>query len=314
MVRDAGRSSAAPKVKSITLEVHPLAALFPLIPTGEYGAMCKGEGGEFGLLCLDIQKHGLIHPIVLHEEKILDGRNRLRACQHVGVEPKYVEFASLNLKCAPEEYIWSQNMSRRHMTVDQRAAIAQLWHAKLANAAKERSLANLQRGRTKPTPISDQAKTPDRETDREAKSLTPTRSKLAKMAKASEHKTRMACEIGRKRPELLDKVAQGEITLVDAKKEISAPSESRAFEVWREVRRITGLIERTLDNKSFAEIKTFVIGLIREMNGTFAEIKDRKPTDRWHKKSPASSKSFRKPVIRDGVMVIVEKSKKAKSA
>ena len=166
MVPHLGRSSALPKVKASQLEVHPLAELFPPIEGGEYGTRCNGEGGEFGLLCLDIKEHGVIHPIVLHEGKILDGRNRLRACEHVGVQPCFTEFASLHLGCSPAEYIWSENMSRRHMTADQRAAIAQLWQVKLEVAARGRSVANLQPGRTKPTPICELAKTPDRETDR----------------------------------------------------------------------------------------------------------------------------------------------------
>jgi hypothetical protein len=244
----------APRRRAITLtaDVHPLAGLFPLIEGGEYGTLCNGEGGDFGRLCLHIKEHGLIHPIVRHKGKILDGRNRLLACEHIGNAPTHVEFASLNLNCSPEEYIWSQNMERRHMTEDQRAAIFQQWNVKAAAAAKERKISNLQRGRTKPTPISELAKTPDREKDSEPKSVTPTRSMAAKMAKVSEHKIKIATEIQRARPELLDKVRLGEMTLLEAKKEISRPSEPREFEAWREVRRIWTSIEHTIDNRPVA--------------------------------------------------------------
>ena len=60
------------------LQDHPAAALFPLMDV---------DGPEFGQLVTDIREHGLQQPIVLHDGKILDGRNRHRACQHGGVEP-----------------------------------------------------------------------------------------------------------------------------------------------------------------------------------------------------------------------------------
>jgi hypothetical protein len=56
------------------LQPHPLADLFPMM----------GEA-ELSALAADIKAHGLREPIVLHEGLILDGRNRLKACEIVGV-------------------------------------------------------------------------------------------------------------------------------------------------------------------------------------------------------------------------------------
>ena len=62
-----------------TMEAHPIANLFPLI-----------EGAEFDELVEDIRQNGLRTPILLHADgRILDGRNRLRACLRAGVEPRF---------------------------------------------------------------------------------------------------------------------------------------------------------------------------------------------------------------------------------
>jgi len=93
------------------LEHHPAAALFPLMDV---------DGPEFGELVDDIREHGLLQPIVLHEGKILDGRNRHRACQHAGVAPHFEEWSGES----PSAYVLSLNLHRRHLTDGQRAAIA----------------------------------------------------------------------------------------------------------------------------------------------------------------------------------------------
>jgi ParB-like nuclease domain len=56
-----------------TLEFHPLANIFPLI-----------EGYELARLVDDIRTHGLREPVVLYQGRVLDGRNRLRACEAAG--------------------------------------------------------------------------------------------------------------------------------------------------------------------------------------------------------------------------------------
>jgi hypothetical protein len=90
-----------------TGEIHPVAALFPMLPDDELEE-----------LAADIKVNGLIHPIVLdHDGQLIDGRNRLRACSLAGVEP---QFTALNGH-DPVAYILSSNVNRRHMTAGQRA-------------------------------------------------------------------------------------------------------------------------------------------------------------------------------------------------
>jgi hypothetical protein len=95
------------------LNFHPLANLFPFL-----------EGAEFNELVADIREHGLREPIVVYEGKILDGRNRYRACCVVGIDPTFAVYQGGN----PVAYVISLNLRRRHLSESQRAMVA----AKLA--------------------------------------------------------------------------------------------------------------------------------------------------------------------------------------
>jgi len=88
---------------------HPLADLLPLI-----------GGVEFDRLVDDIAKHGLLNPITLYQDQILEGRNRVRACRAAGVEPRYVEFEGRD----PAAFVFSQNLARRHLGPSERAMVA----------------------------------------------------------------------------------------------------------------------------------------------------------------------------------------------
>jgi hypothetical protein len=96
------------------LRIHPVAELFPLT-----------EGTEFDALVADIRANGLINPITLFEGMVLDGRNRLRACEKAGVAPRYETYAGGD----PAGFVVSQNVARRHLNESQRALVA----ARLAN-------------------------------------------------------------------------------------------------------------------------------------------------------------------------------------
>jgi N6-adenosine-specific RNA methylase IME4 len=98
---------------TLKFEFHPLADIFPLI-----------EGAELDELVADIKANGLNQCIELYEGKILDGRNRYRACLAAGVEPLAVQYRGDD----PVGYVISANLRRRHLDESQRAMVA----AKLA--------------------------------------------------------------------------------------------------------------------------------------------------------------------------------------
>ena len=95
--------TANPQPKRDALPFHPACAIFPLI-----------EGDEFDALVADIKQHKLREPIDVHDGKIIDGRNRYRACEKAGVEPRFTPFQGDEKGVVA--YIISKNIHRRHLT------------------------------------------------------------------------------------------------------------------------------------------------------------------------------------------------------
>jgi N6-adenosine-specific RNA methylase IME4 len=84
-----------------TYPYHPLANIFPLT-----------EGKEFERLVASIkQNNGLHEPIWLYEEKILDGRNRDRACEAAGVAPQFRQYTGND----PVSFVIDANFHRRQL-------------------------------------------------------------------------------------------------------------------------------------------------------------------------------------------------------
>ncbi len=94
---------------------HPLAEIFPLM-----------SDDEFNRLCEDIRENGQREAIWLHQNKIIDGRNRYNACQALKMEPITREWDGTGSLIS---FVVSLNLHRRHLSESQRAMVA----AKLAN-------------------------------------------------------------------------------------------------------------------------------------------------------------------------------------
>jgi ParB-like chromosome segregation protein Spo0J len=77
---------------------------------------------ELEALAGDIAEKGLLNPVVLLDGKVLDGRNRLRACAKAGVEPLFTKWHENGLSAL--DFVIAQNLQRRDLTFDQRVALA----------------------------------------------------------------------------------------------------------------------------------------------------------------------------------------------
>jgi ParB-like chromosome segregation protein Spo0J len=169
-------------------ELHPLCTLFPRMGGAEYEALKR-----------DIATNGLSQPIIIHEGMILDGGNRYRACQEIGVEPLVAQFEGDNIVA----FVLSANLHRRHMSAGQQAAIvssAQDWaKAQTVGKPKSGSVTGLEK---------------DTVATRQAQSG------------ASDKTQRMADQVAKANPELAKKVAHGEISLPKAHEQIAPKVEA----------------------------------------------------------------------------------------
>lgn len=179
-------------------EAHPAADLFPLL-----------EGEAYESLKKNIAEHGLIQPIVLYDGKILDGRNRYRACRDAGIEPKFTEYTG----DSPTAYAWQLNGERRHMTPGQLSAVATKMLPALQEEAKRRQVAAGEaygRGKKKvetsgTQPIDDGSE--GRATN-----------EAAKIVGVSNSTVKRTNYVKKRDPELFAKIESGELTPTEAVK------------------------------------------------------------------------------------------------
>ncbi|MFJ7423373.1 ParB/RepB/Spo0J family partition protein [Streptomyces uncialis] len=92
-----------------SIQFHPTILLFPDLDEEDLQALAD-----------DIRTNGLLHPVVLDGgSRVIDGRNRLKACEIAGVEPSYTTYDGND----PSGYALSANVHRRNLTKGQIAMI-----------------------------------------------------------------------------------------------------------------------------------------------------------------------------------------------
>jgi hypothetical protein len=107
-----------------TLERHPLSSEYDDIPSIMFKAMIDGVR-QFGIVGREI---------ILHEGKVLDGWQLLRACIEADVKP---EFAPLPKGVSAEEYVQLKNDVRRHETMPKAMARIEARRERITKAREE---------------------------------------------------------------------------------------------------------------------------------------------------------------------------------
>lgn len=218
-------AAGAPVVKdwkqfARTYTAHPLAEIFPMIDP---------KSKDYGSLLGSVSVFGVIDPIVLTRDmRVLDGRNRLRAAlESVHADdtekaPKFVFFDQLPIDhelVSERDYVASKNLSRRHLSDEQKAAaVALLFHGYTEKATEARKEAVRKVGRGRKA-----AQEPDEMGGGEIaptyqKPAERTRDKVQREAGVSEHKARQALRVVEADPELAKQVVAGEVSLKQASK------------------------------------------------------------------------------------------------
>ncbi len=173
---------------------HPVAALFPMLGKADLQALAD-----------DITTNGLISPIVLIDDAVLDGRNRLGACELAGVKPRFTEYKGTS----PAAFVVSANLRRRHLTKEQKIALAVELEPHFAAEAKRR------RGRRtdlKTKAPSSAKRRPEHQARDEAAAAVGVGVQSVSKAKA----------IKKADPKLFDEVVAGKKSLAKATREVRA--------------------------------------------------------------------------------------------
>lgn len=216
------------------MEVHPVAALFPLM----------GEE-EFASLKADIAANGQREPVWLHQGRLIDGRNRYRACTELGLEPKTATWDGNGSLVA---FVVSLNLHRRHLSAGQRAMVAAEMLPLLEAEAKERQRASGGDRKSKNTRPSRSVQAILPEPIAPAEPRPQARDEAARAVNVAPRYVQDAKKVAEQAPDLAAKVKAGELTLPQARTEVkrrekradlearaaaveAAPDRPRAWEV-----------------------------------------------------------------------------------
>lgn len=182
---------------SSEIEAHEYAKLFPMASDDELQEMAA-----------DIKERGLREPILMLDGKVLDGRNRLKACALAEVEPVFRDYAGSD----PLGDVISWNLKRRHLSTSQKSAIAVELKPFYEERAKERQEAT--RIKNGKTPVTASLREPGERHSREASS------QAATAVGVSGRLVDDAGHVRKHDPALFEEVKAGRKTVTAAKTEI----------------------------------------------------------------------------------------------
>lgn len=124
-----------------TIAIHPAANLFPMMSEAQYIELRDS-----------IKKHGVQEDMVIFEGQLLDGRNRLRACEELGIDwNRHCVETDMCFGLDPIQFVLNANLHRRHLTPSQCGMVAGRARELYEAQAKERQQATLKQNQNEST-------------------------------------------------------------------------------------------------------------------------------------------------------------------
>ena len=210
-------------------QVHPAAEMFPMIDDAEFAGLVKS-----------IEEQGLDNPgWLLPDGTLLDGRNRLKACQAAGIAMRWQVYTGDD----PVSFVIRQNIKRRHLNAGQRGFLAlqlvPMYEEQARRAQVEAADQGVMGGRPKKTLGADlpQGFSPDTEPapvqppakDKPKVRGKRARDKAAEETGASGRVLGQVKRVAEKAPDLAAKVVAGELAIDAADKEVRIRSAKEQY-------------------------------------------------------------------------------------
>jgi N6-adenosine-specific RNA methylase IME4 len=210
------------------LDFHPVADIFPMMSDLEFAGLVD-----------DIKVNGLREPVWLHGDgRIIDGRNRYRACRQIGMDPPTRIYRGDDDGLVA--FVVSLNLHRRHLNESQRSMVGA-------------RIEDYQRGR------------PRKDANWQVK-----RGDAADLLNVSERSIARAAKVQQATPELADAVDRGKVSVSAAASIAEAPPEEQ-----REV--IAADDEREIIRRANAIKMRRREDRVREKSEKVAQIRAREP-------------------------------------
>ena len=187
--------------KMSQLNTHPIADIWPMMSDDDLQGLSN-----------DIKRQGLLTPVWLYEDKILDGRNRAKACQMAGVKVETKTYTGNN----PVAFAFSLNEKRRHLSSGARAALAVEAKPLYEAEAKKRQIkSGKEHGRGQK--VSQKVDEPN-----QGKSHNDQRSDGQAAADFGTNRqyVNQAEKVKAQAPEVFEKLKQGKVSMQDAMREV----------------------------------------------------------------------------------------------
>ena len=157
-----------------------------------------------------------MQPIWLYEDKILDGRNRFRACQEVGATMEFKEYTGVD----PIGFVISLNKERRHLSSSQLATVAVNLLPLFEEEAKKRQLSGLKQFSNSESTVSQKFEQREIE-ENENKSIT----KAAESVGTNRQYVADSKKLKESAPDVFNAVNEGRLNIPQAKALLSMPKE-----------------------------------------------------------------------------------------